>query len=251
MSDMSKDSLSGMRTLVVGASSGIGRELVVQLVDRGARVVAAARRVDRLVELAGVQGIGCDVREPEQCERLVSDAAAHLGGLDAVVFASAVSRFTPLDQAGADDWLDILRTNLLGGVLVTRSALPHLTAEGSQGRAVFLTSDSGERPYPGLVAYGVSKGALGLFCLGLRGEYPSLRVTDVSVGPTSDTEVSHQMDPEFLSYWIDRWYAEGWIKYELQTPADVAAIVLDALQAPDPEPFLEARGDLVTSALAQ
>jgi NAD(P)-dependent dehydrogenase (short-subunit alcohol dehydrogenase family) len=239
---LSETALTGMRTLVVGASSGIGRELVVQLVAEGARVVAAARRAERLAELRGAEAMSCDVRDPEQCEQLVGKAAAQLGGLDAVVFAAGVSRFTPLAKAGFDDWLDILQTNLMGAAMVTRAALPHLTAAGSQRRAVFLSSDSAAGPYPGLVAYGVSKGALSVFCRGLSGEYPALRVTDVCVGPTSDTEVSGQMDPEFLGYWIDRWYNEGWIKYALQTPAEVVSVILEALRAEAPEAFMDAHG---------
>jgi NAD(P)-dependent dehydrogenase (short-subunit alcohol dehydrogenase family) len=233
---------AGMRTLVVGASSGIGRELVVQLVGQGARVAASARRTERLAELQGAEPLACDVRQPEHCDQLVAEAVERLGGLDALVFAAGVSRFTPLDSAGSDDWLDILRTNVVGAALVTRAALPHLTASSSQGRAVFLSSDSAAAPYPGLVAYGVSKSALGAFCLGLKGEYPALRVTDVCVGPTSDTEVSDHMDPELFGYWLDRWFAEGWIRYALQTPAEVVAVILEALRSDAPPAFVEAHG---------
>jgi hypothetical protein len=48
------------------------------------------------------------------------------------------------------------------------------------------------------------------------------------------------MDPEMFGYWLDRWYAEGWIRYALQTPADVVAVILDALRADAPSTFIEA-----------
>src|SRR5438309_927268 len=62
---------SGLRALVVGASSGIGREVAQQLVAEGAEVVVAARRVERLLAMAGVAALTCDVRDPAQCEAVV------------------------------------------------------------------------------------------------------------------------------------------------------------------------------------
>src|ERR1700749_4476938 len=87
--------LEGARVLVVGASSGIGREVAVQLGVAGARVVVAARRADRLSEVIAAVGgdtasVGCDVRDPAQCDAVVTGAVEHLGGLDAVVYATAV-----------------------------------------------------------------------------------------------------------------------------------------------------------------
>jgi NAD(P)-dependent dehydrogenase (short-subunit alcohol dehydrogenase family) len=237
-----KPDVSGLRTLVVGGSSGIGRELVAQLVDRGACVVAAARRVERLKELDGAFAVGCDVRRPSECEELVDVAATHLGGLDAVVYAAGIGKFTPLDTAGHGEWLEILETNLIGAAVVTRAALSHLQEPASQGRALFLTSDSAERCYPGLVAYGASKAALSRFTQGLRAEFPKLRVSDVMVGPTGDTGVADHMDPEMLGYWVDRWYSEGWVRFTMQTPADVAQLIMTTLAAGEPAPLIAAHG---------
>jgi NAD(P)-dependent dehydrogenase (short-subunit alcohol dehydrogenase family) len=231
-----------MRVLIVGASSGIGRELACQLVSDGARVAAAARRVDNLRQISGAEVIGCDVRAAPDCERTVRTAAGRLGGLDAVVYAAGLGKFTPLDVAGPEDWLEVLETNLIGAALVTRAALPYLRAEGSRGHALFLSSDAGERCYPGLVAYGASKAGLSRFCQGLRDEFPGLHVTDVVVGPTSDTGVADHMDPELLSYWVGRWYAEGWVRYSMQQPSDVARSIIDVLAAGEPASEVRAHG---------
>lgn len=239
---MSGHDVSSLRVLVVGASSGIGRELSNQLVDAGAAVVAAARRVERLKEISGAYPVECDVRQPADCARAVEEAVTHLGGLDAVVYATGIGKFTPLDTAGNVDWLEILETNLIGAALVTKAALPHLREESSQGRALFLSSDAGERAYPGLVAYGASKAGLSRFCQGLRDEYSDLRITDVVVGPTSDTGVADNMDPELLTYWVSRWYAEGWVRFSMQTPADVANTIVEVLAADDPEPVISGHG---------
>src|SRR5438094_10301617 len=87
--------LQGARVLVVGASSGIGREVARQLGTNGARVVLAARRADKLAEAIAEVGPGatsvvCDVRDPEQCDAVVTAAVEQLGGLDVVVYATAV-----------------------------------------------------------------------------------------------------------------------------------------------------------------
>ena len=71
-----------------------------------------------------------------------------------------------------------------------------------------MTSDSAELPYPGMVPYGTSKAALASFALGLRGERPELRVTEIVVGPTDDTGMSEQIGYDNISLWFDKW-AEG------------------------------------------
>ena len=99
--------LQGARVLVVGASSGIGREVAVQLGAGGARVVLAARRADRLAEAVADAGadasrVVCDVRDPAQCDAVVRDAVEHLGGLDAVVYATAVDPLVRLVDTDLD-----------------------------------------------------------------------------------------------------------------------------------------------------
>jgi NAD(P)-dependent dehydrogenase (short-subunit alcohol dehydrogenase family) len=238
----------GLRTLVVGASSGIGRELARQLVDCGARVAAAARRLDRLAELADVTALCCDVRDPAQCERVVDAASDRLEGLDALVYATGLSKITPLDRSGIDDWQAVFETNVFGAALVTRAALPHLTARGSQGRAVFLSSDSADLAFPGLVAYSASKAALGRFCQGLADERPALRVSEVVVGPTSGTEVADGFDPADFQRWAGRWFEGGYVRHGMQQPADVVAVIVDALLAASPPARVMAAGPTEAAA---
>jgi NAD(P)-dependent dehydrogenase (short-subunit alcohol dehydrogenase family) len=233
---------NGLRTLVVGASSGIGGALAAELAARGARVVGAARRLDRLVALPGVTGLRCDVREADACEQLLAAATEHLGGLDALVYAAGISKITPLNRSGIDEWLEVFETNLFGAVLVTRAAMPHLTAPDSEGRALFLSSDSSELAFPGLVAYSASKAALGRFCQGLGDEVQSLRVTEVVVGPTAGTEVSNNFDPAEFTEWATRWFEEGYVRHGMQHPSEVVAVIVDALLAEAPPPRVIAAG---------
>jgi NAD(P)-dependent dehydrogenase (short-subunit alcohol dehydrogenase family) len=232
-----------LRVLVVGASSGIGATTATVAAGAGARVVGAARRFDRVAELAGVTPVACDVRSVAECDGAVGWAAQTLGGLDALVYATGITGLTPLDSAGPEIWMEIFATNLFGAAMVTRAALPHLRAEGSDGRTVFLSSDSGVKPYPGLVAYGASKSALSAFSQGLASEFPDLLVTEVVVGPTIDTEAADHFDTDQFGAWFERWTNEGFIRYGYQASADVAAVIVDTLRSERPDPLVMAAAD--------
>lgn len=232
-----------LRVLVVGASSGIGASTASSLVEAGARVAGAARRADRIAELAGVLPVVCDVGRADVTTQAVQTAASALGGLDAVVYATGTTGLTPLDTAGPEEWNLIFTTNVVGAAMVTRAALPHLRADGSDGRAVFLSSDSAVKPYPGLVAYGASKAALSAFCLGLASEFKDLLVTEVVVGPTVDTEVGDHFDPDAFAAWYTRWCDEGFVRYGYQLSADVASVIADTLRAERPDALVMAAAE--------
>jgi NAD(P)-dependent dehydrogenase (short-subunit alcohol dehydrogenase family) len=238
----SPDGIKGQRIIVVGASSGIGRGLALSLIEQGATVVASARRIDRLSELPGAIPIACDVAASTDVESLVEEAVARMGGLDALVYAAGLSRLHGLQKANLDDWQELYSVNLFGAALLTRAALPHLLAEGSQGRAVYLSSDSADRPYPGLVIYGTSKAALSAYTKGLASEFPSLRVTEVLVGPTAGTEVANHFDPELFEEWLPLWFEQGFVRFNMLQVEDVAAMITEVLAADGPPPRLLAVG---------
>jgi NAD(P)-dependent dehydrogenase (short-subunit alcohol dehydrogenase family) len=204
------------------------------LAEQGASVVAAARRLDRLAELPGVHPLACDVTTDGQVEALVEQAVELMGGLDAVVYAAGLSRLHRLDHADIADWQELFAINLFGAALLTRAALPYLLAGDSQGRAIYLSSDSADRPYPGLVIYGTSKAALSSFTQGLASEFSSLRVTEILVGPTAGTEVANHFDPELFGEWLPRWFEQGFVRYDMLQVEDVAAVIADTLNAAAP-----------------
>jgi NAD(P)-dependent dehydrogenase (short-subunit alcohol dehydrogenase family) len=213
------------------------------LVDSGAKVVGAARRETRVAELEGVMAVACDVALPEDCDRVVGTAIERLGGLDALVYAAGTTWITPLDTAGPDQWTEMFNTNLFGAAMVTRAALPHLLSDASDNRAIYLTSDSVEMPYPGLVAYGASKAGLRAYCQGLAGEFARLRVTEIMVGPTIDTEMGSHFD-ETIAGWLDRWTLGGYIRFGYQLSADVAEVIVETLRSKEPESRVVAAAEL-------
>jgi NAD(P)-dependent dehydrogenase (short-subunit alcohol dehydrogenase family) len=219
-----------VRLLVVGASSGIGRALARLAGREGIDVVAAARRADRLDELP-VETVVCDVRRADDCATVVAAAASRLGGLDAVVYAAGVSPLVAVADADADVWHDVLHTNVVGAALVVRAALPHLIA--SSGRAVFLSSDSVPRPYPGLVAYAASKAALNTLVAGWRVECPEVSFTRVAVGPTV-TGFADGWSPERAAGYFARWEEEAYLSagQPIMTPDQVAVELLHIVRSP-------------------
>jgi NADP-dependent 3-hydroxy acid dehydrogenase YdfG len=229
-----------MRLLVVGASSGIGAAIAAASTKAGAEVVGMARRAERIADLDGVIPVACDVMEADSCAQAVATAVVLLGGIDALVYASGTTRLTPLDRTDGDQWAELFATNVTGAALVTRWALAHLSEGGSDGRALYLSSDSAVRPYPGLVGYGASKAALSAFCQGLKNECPKLLVSEVVVGPTVDTEVGTHFDTEEFGHWFERWCDEGFVRYGYQVSTDVASVVLHTLRAMSPPPMVMA-----------
>ena len=176
-----------MRTVVVGASSGLGRCIGIGLAQRGAKTALLARRQQRLEGAAeeagpGTLAITCDVTDTDSCRSALNEAAAGLGGIDALVYAPGVGPLVRLADMDADTWRHVFDTNVIGAALVTAAALPHLTE--SSGTAVYLSSVSASvtPPWPGLGAYAVSKAALDKLVEAWRAEHPTVGFSRVIVG---------------------------------------------------------------------
>jgi NAD(P)-dependent dehydrogenase (short-subunit alcohol dehydrogenase family) len=213
-----------MKTVIVGASSGLGRCLGIGLATRGAEVALLARRHDLLVEAAkeagsGTLAIGCDVTDESSCRTAIEEAANGLGGIDALVYTPGVGPLARLADVDADTWRRTFDTNVIGASLITAAALPHLTA--SHGVAAYLTSVSASLtpPWPGLGAYIVSKAALDKLIDAWRAEHPAVGFTRVIVGDCpggegpSMTQFANSWNPELAAemfpIWMERKYMTG------------------------------------------
>jgi NAD(P)-dependent dehydrogenase (short-subunit alcohol dehydrogenase family) len=230
--------LAGARALVVGASSGIGREVAVQLAAGGAHVVLAARRADRLADTVADLGsrassVVCDVRDPEQCDAVVVTAVERLGGLDVVVYATAVDPLVRLIDTDLERWRQVYETNVFGASLVTRAALPALTTSG--GRMVYISATSVGRPLPGMGAYETSKAALDELVRAWRGEHPEIGFCNVAVGNTLGTEVHQTWDATLLGELAPVWEARGYVHDNgpgAMSVPDCATAVVAAITSP-------------------
>ena len=213
-----------MKTVVVGASSGLGRCIGIGLARRGATVALMARRRDKLeraVEEAGgsTVAIACDVTDPLSCRAAIAEAVDVLGGIDALVYTPAIGPLARVEETDVETWRRVFDTNVIGASTITAAARPHLSA--SAGRAVYLSSVSASLtpPWPGLGAYAVSKAALDKLVEAWRAEHPEIGFTRLVVGDCAGgegdgmTQFTQGWDPdlatELVSGWLDRGYIAG------------------------------------------
>jgi short-subunit dehydrogenase len=173
----------GMRILVTGASSGIGRLLCLRLAEKGARLVLVARRVDELVSLKkeveakGAEAIviACDVRELEQVKLCVNKAMSHYDNIDMLVNNAGYGNHHSFIDWPLDDIENLVRVNYLGSVYFTKLLLPQMVAM-KNGCVLFVASVAGKLSTPDESAYCASKHAV----VGLAGAL-SLEVEDDGV----------------------------------------------------------------------
>jgi NADP-dependent 3-hydroxy acid dehydrogenase YdfG len=195
--------LDGTVALVTGASSGIGRATAQRLAAEGAAVVVAARRQDRLEELAAaisVSGgqalaVAADLTDREQAEHVVQQAVGELGRLDTVVNNAGVMLLGPALTSPAEDWDTMIALNVQAQLHVTRAALPHLVQAAADGPrrvadVVTISSTAGRVARPGAGVYALTKFGVAAFSESLRQELISQRVRVSVIEPgTVDTEL--------------------------------------------------------------
>ncbi len=164
-----------MRTVfITGASSGFGAAAARRFAARGDRVVAAARRTERLCSLAGELGrdvmlpLTLDVRDRASVERVVTELPPDFADVDVLVNNAGLALgLEPAHQAQLDEWDRMIQTNCAGLVYMTRALLPQMVSRGT-GHIVNLGSTAGTYPYPGGNVYGATKAFVHQFSLNLR-----------------------------------------------------------------------------------
>jgi len=221
--------LAGVRILVVGASAGIGRSFVRHSVAMGAHVCASARRSEKLVELCSEAGgghpVAGDVTVAEDCERIVSEAADHLGGLDLVLYTAGAGYLSPLIEADADVWRRVYDVNVVGPMLLCRAALPIL---GTEGLFSFMSSEAAGQTRWGLGAYASSKSALDTAIGYWRHEHPDHRFQRIIMGATFPTEFGAGFGGELLGTAMRRWESSG-VQHSMMDTDDVGRQLAELL----------------------
>jgi 3-hydroxy acid dehydrogenase/malonic semialdehyde reductase len=183
--------------LVTGASAGFGAALVRRFVSSGARVVAAARRTERLAALAGELGdavlpIELDVRDRAAVAAAIAGLPAPFAAVDVLVNNAGLALgLEPAPRADLEHWQQMIDTNCTGLVTVTRAVLPGMV-ERRRGHVVNVGSVAGSYPYPGGNVYGATKAFVHQFSLNLRSDLhgTGVRVTCVEPGMCGGTEFS-------------------------------------------------------------
>lgn len=220
--------LQGQVALITGGSRGLGAAIAQVLGEAGMRVVLADVELQRAQDTAALLGerdieaaaLAVDVGDPTQCERVVAEAAAKFGRLDALVNNAAIDVTTPLSELGVEDWLRVLHTNLSGPLLMTKFAIARMREQGG-GHVVNIASTASKRAWPNASAYHATKwGLLGLS----HALHAELRDQGIRVGAI----VAGGMKTPFL---LDRFPDIDANK--LQDPVNVACAVRWMLQQPE------------------
>jgi NAD(P)-dependent dehydrogenase (short-subunit alcohol dehydrogenase family) len=225
-----------MRTVVVGASSGLGRAIGIALAQRGQQVALLARRKDRLDDAvaeagSGAVAISCDVTDEASVKAAVEEAAAALGGIDAVVYATGIGVLRRLVDHDTADWHHVFDTNVIGAAHVTAAAIPYLTE--AKGVVAYLSSIAGSitEPWPGLGSYAVSKAALDKLIETYRVEYPTVGFTRVTVGNCvggeggSGTEFPFSWDPQLAGAVHPIWFQRDYVNTDFVQIEDLINVV--------------------------
>lgn len=188
---MARRSLADLRVLVTGASSGIGRSLVKELLAKQARVVAMARRQERLNELAAAVGadqafrsVAGDVTVAADRRQALDTCQREFGGLDALVNNAGIGLIRPFTAGTQEEVRRIFEVNFFAPLELIREALPLLRA-GVAPLIVNVSSVLGHRAVPGKSEYCASKFALHGFSDALRVELAREGIDVLLVSPST------------------------------------------------------------------
>jgi 3-oxoacyl-[acyl-carrier protein] reductase len=216
--------------LITGGSRGVGLATARALLDAGSSVALVAR--DATVLNAAVGSLGADasqaigivgdVTDPASMESAVRESVSRLGGLSILVNNAGLGRYGAVHEAPADEWRQVIETNLLGVFYATRAALPAIRAHG-RGHIVAVSSGAAKTGYPNMSAYCAAKAGLEGFMRALAAEIsaepikvttviPGSILTDFGIRTRADRAASHA---KFLE------------------PQDVAEAILYVLTQPD------------------
>jgi NAD(P)-dependent dehydrogenase (short-subunit alcohol dehydrogenase family) len=184
--------LKGMKAVITGGDSGIGRAVAIAYAREGADLLIAylseneeAAEVKKLVEAAGRKAILVpgDVTDPAHCRAIIKTAVDELGGIDILVNNAAhQATFKDIGDISDEEWDLTFRTNIHAMFYLTKAAVPHMKA----GSAIVNTASvNSDMPNPMLLAYATTKGAIQNFTGGLAQMLAEkgIRANAVAPGP--------------------------------------------------------------------
>ena len=181
---------TAQRVIITGASSGIGRATARHFLNSGARVALVGRREDALREAASAAAveagtacvIAADLADEAQTAAAFAEAVERLGGLDVLVNAAGILKSGRIETTTLAGWDEMLNINLRSVFQLMQLAVPHL--EASRGNIVNVSSVTGLRSFPGVLAYCVSKAGVDQLtrCAALELAAKGVRVNAVNPG---------------------------------------------------------------------
>lgn len=223
-----------MLVLLTGASAGFGAATCRLLVQKGHRVIGAARRIERLQDLKNELGeaflpLQMDVSDVASIDAALQSLPSQWQAIDGLVNNAGLALgLEPADKANFADWLTMMNTNIIGLSYLTRQVLPGMV-ERNAGHVVNLGSIAGTYPYPGGNVYGATKAYVKQFSLNLRADLVGkpIRVTNVEPGLCGGTEFSNV---RFKG--DDEKAAKVYENVQYLTPEDIANAIVWVMEQP-------------------
>ena len=222
--------LKGLRVLVTGASQGIGRAIALMAAKRGSRVLACARKMDLLEELAvearadgGVlEPVKADVADAEGRRHMAAEAERLFGGLDILINNAGIGATGHFADSDPETLRQIMEVNFFGSTETTRTLLP-LLQKGNSAAVVNISSIVGKRALPARGLYSASKFAMEGWSQAIRGEFAKDNIDVIVVNPgLTQTNFSQNMLVQKAKVQMD--HMRG------MTPEEVAEATLRALE---------------------
>jgi short-subunit dehydrogenase len=174
--------------LITGGTTGIGRELALQLARAGTKVVVCGRRQEMIDEVVRavpdkIVGISADVSDPDRAAAVVAEAIQKLGSLDLVIANAGFGINKHASKLQPSEVVQVLALDAIGACVTITAAIPHMLSRG-RGHLVGISSIAGMRGMPTSAAYSASKAALSTFLESIRVDLRStdIKVTDVRPG---------------------------------------------------------------------
>ncbi|AUB34319.1 NADP-dependent 3-hydroxy acid dehydrogenase YdfG [Nostoc flagelliforme CCNUN1] len=194
-------SLENQIILITGASSGIGTACARIFAGAGAKLILAARRLERLQQLADalikefgieIHLLQLDVRDRNAVEEAISTLPSAWSDIDILINNAGLSRgLDKLHEGSFQDWEDMIDTNVKGLLYVSRYVVPGMVSR-DRGHVVNLGSIAGHQTYPGGNVYCATKAAVTAISEGLKQDLLGTRVRVTSVDPGMvETEFSN------------------------------------------------------------
>jgi len=230
-------SFEGKIVFITGASGGIGAATALAFGAVGARLILAARRVEKLTEVAtqamekgaqAVHTVALDVRDRRAVEQTIKELPAEWTSIDLLVNNAGLSRgLDKLHEGSIDDWEEMIDTNVKGLLYVSRAVLPGMVERGS-GHVINLGSTAGDIAYPGGAVYCGTKAAERAINDGMRQDLlgTPIRVTTIDPGMV-ETDFS-----KTRFHGDESRAAKVYKGLTPLTPADVAETILWTAQRP-------------------
>lgn len=182
--------LEGLKAIITGGDSGIGRAVAIAYAREGADVLISyldededAKETARWVEKAGRKAVLVrgDIQSAEHCRQMVDTAARELGGIDILVNNAAhQATFDDITEIPDEEWELTFRVNIHAMFYLTKAAVPHMINGGSIINTASINSDS---PNPSLLAYATTKGAIQNFTAGLAQMLADKKIRANTVAP--------------------------------------------------------------------